>query len=274
VPISWPKQFHKSNKMENSNFSQSKTRKYFRFEKIATLTGFVVDCFTIISIIFALKLNEEINIYLPKFVTPELAFGIWVVATYTYFGFLHTHWERNRSDNNYYETFGKFIVKDLFQQFRKPALLFPFVVLLVILAGIIANSETLKIVATVIGVLLFIGFSAFGMASLSEAENNPVVDKKQKIEIDKNWDYLKKRIKIELSGYQWINISRLSDVAELLEIDVSAISYAYAKYAYENPSKVKYGYVHSHEDTESVTGTNKVLVNIELLDNEKYYFVS
>ena len=99
------------------------------------------------------------------------------------------------------------------------------------------------------------------------------LDKRSKKIIDDNWDYLKKRISIELSQEQWINILYLTDVAELLDIDVQVISYAFAKYAFENPGKVKYGTVCRYSDGEDVTGREYVLVNMKSLDSEKYYFL-
>jgi hypothetical protein len=260
--------------MASSKSGTNVASKVFQFDRVATIVGFTVDCITIISILLALKIDSEINIYLPRFITPELAFGIWVIATYTYFAFLHAHWEKNRSEKNYEETFGKFVVKDLIWHFHRPMMLFPLLVLLIILVWIVASSQTLLIVAGVIGFILFISIFTYAAMEAGTPISNKEIDKETKIVIDKNWDYLKKRIKIELTGYQWLDINRLTDVADLLEIDVSAISYAFARYAFENPSRVKYGYVYQRSDYEKVTGIERVLVNIEELDDEEYYFGS
>jgi len=56
-------------------------KKFFQFDQIARIIGFIVDVITLLSILFALKLNR---IDLPSFITPGLALGIWFIASYTY----------------------------------------------------------------------------------------------------------------------------------------------------------------------------------------------
>jgi len=116
------------------------TRKFFQFDKLALVLGFVVDSITLTSILLAISLPGG-SFTLATFITPGLAFAIWLLMLYTYFAYLHYYWEKNLTEQNLADKFSLFLVNDLLFQFRKPLLLFPAIILIIALFWIAVSAD-------------------------------------------------------------------------------------------------------------------------------------
>jgi hypothetical protein len=62
--------------------SKSAVKRFLQFDKFALILGFVVDSITLVSILLAVSLSGTVA--LASFITPVLAFAIWLLAVYTY----------------------------------------------------------------------------------------------------------------------------------------------------------------------------------------------
>ena len=264
---------------ESTPEKKSPVTKFFQFDPIARIIGFVVDVITLLSLLFAIRLN---SVDLPSFITPALALGIWCIASYTYLAYLHRYWEMKMLEKQFHRRFGTFLVGDLVLHFRSPFVLLPAFVLIIILVAILASNPTTISLSVILGVvlvpLLLIlggGYVLRVRAELEEEENESKNEKERnraRSFVDENWTSLRKRIKQELETKQWIDARSLSDIAMVQGIDDSALTYGLAKYATENAITVKYGYVRRRTDNRVVSGYQKVLIYLQNLNHDNYFY--
>ena len=239
---------------------------YFRmFTRLATIIGFIVDIITIVSILLAIRVSEEsLTIMFSGIpITPELAFSIWVLATFTYFGILHSIWERIEKSANGKGSFWNFLWKDLIVRFERPFLLLPIIVLILLLFWI---SAEIAIGIIIIGTIFIISLGVpFGMDLNDEKE-------RAKKLIDENWADIELRINLELDRQLWIGFSRLSDLATIWNFSDKFMDYALIKYAVANSDKAVYGHIYETRENEPITNS-KVLICLEKLEeNGTYYY--
>ena len=246
--------------------NKSTIKKFLQFDKFALILGFVVDSITLVSILLAVSLSGTVG--LASFITPVLAFVIWLLAVYTYVAYLHHHWETNLVQG-LEDKFSMFLVNDLLLRFRKPLLLFPAVVSVITLLWIAASADKSGSLVITLGMACFLGFAFLLAHRMTYGSTTSDGELKHKIE-DK-WSHLKKRIKVELSRKQWVSPYDLSDFAEVWGVPLKAMAYALAKYAVEYPNQTKYGRVYRLEDDQPVSGLENVLVNLENFEYDKYY---
>jgi len=254
----------------NSNYKPL-LKRVFQFERIATIIGFVVDTITLISILLALNLENK-SLTLPNIVTPGLAYGLWFITCYTYLAYLHYWWEKNRLEKGYHEKFSTFLLADLILRFRSPLALFPaFALIIILIALLVSNLAVLVPVSLFIGLPLATVFIV-KIGSTIDALRDEERKNKSKQLIDKNWISLKKRIKQELENKQWIDSGDLSDIAQVWEIGYMELGYAFAKYVFENATVARYAYVCGRSDKTCVSGGWRVLINLQNLDQDIYYY--
>jgi hypothetical protein len=86
--------------------------------------------------------------------------------------------------------------------------------------------------------------------------------------IEDHWDDLEERISIEFELYNWIEVSDLQDLADLLDVPLKSIEIVFAKYALIHPTKVEYGYLYN--DKGYKLSRWKVLVNSSLDPKDKH----
>ena len=244
-----------------------------KFDRIALVLGFVVDSFAIISIVMAIKISN-VSINLPGYISPGLAFTIWLIAGYTYLGLLHRYWENY--DEFSKNSFGNFIFVELAFHFKKPLLLFPGFILVVLLFWISSSSESRDIYNLLLGVFLIIIFFIMIIARILAADSNKnqeEVTQEHKDKINANWDFLKERITLKLEKNQWLKISDFDEVTDIWEIPTDTMHYAFSKYAFEYPEDVEYCYLYRNEDNKPV-GFGRVLVNIDSINEDLYWYSS
>jgi len=213
------------------------------------------------------------GIKLPPFITPGLAFVVWVLGAYTYCAFLHTHWEKNREGKTYSADFGRFLTQDLISRFRNPPILFPALVFVLSFFWILylADSSRMLFGTGVFVLLAGVLWLVYEVSSI--AEQGP--SKKFKQSVDKDWEFFEKQLDSKLSRRQWIDFLDLEDIAKVWDAPIDRIddmSYVLAKYAVEHLDTVAYAHVFRRDTEDCVSGQEKVLVNLERLDREKYYF--
>ena len=249
----------------------SKRKSFFlKFDKVALILGFIVDTITISSILLVIKI-PEVSINLSPIISPGLALALWVITGYIYLVLLHRYWESKDEFSN--RTFGVFLSEDLIFKFKNPILLFPWLILIVILFWIAFAFDPSGGLAGGLGAILFIIFfvSFFAYAMSTDDDEEPVTEE-EKGEIDKNWDFLIERINLKLKRNQWLTIHDLGEIADIWEISTSAMNYALTKYAFEFPEDVEYGYVHRREDDALISGRMPVLINLEMINDERYWY--
>lgn len=243
--------------------------KFFVFDKVALIIGFIVDTVTLVSILISLRLSSG-NFVLPHFVTPWTAFGIWILGEYIYLAILYSYWEKNCEDQRLKPTFFKFLTSNIILGFQNPFLSFLGLVSLLILIWI-AYSEHSMSIASIVGVAGFI-FAISAFIDILVNSMSVKIDDKQRKKIDENWNYLRRKIREKLARKQWLSFVDLEDVAVLWNIDLDDMVYALAKYGAENTPGVAFGDVYRREDDEKVNGDYSVLISIENINDEKYYY--
>ncbi|MBI5566638.1 MAG: hypothetical protein HY870_17185 [Chloroflexi bacterium] len=243
-------------------------KRILQFDRIATIVGFIVDVITLASLILALNLNP---LTLPRFLSPGLALGIWVIACYTYLAYVHYYWEKNRKQKRFRNQFSQFLLRDLIREFRSPAALFPAIVLAVLFVAVLSLDTALSTIALIAGIVLCI-VGPFALAIRSDSDTD---EKKAKRFAEENWAFVKKRVKQELSTKAWIDCNDLSDIALTWKVDNRAMQYVLAKYAAENALSTRYGGVYKKGDDGKgtlVSGSAKVLINLQNLDRTKFFY--
>ena len=97
-----------------------------------TIIGLIVDLIAITQII-AFTLNRSTNSsYLSVFIRPSVGVVIWGLAFFVYLAFLHLYWENHNADKNFSSKFFWFLVNDLVLKFKKPFLLLPVIIWVIV----------------------------------------------------------------------------------------------------------------------------------------------
>lgn len=246
---------------------------------IATGLGFIVDTIAILQII---SFNQSKENTTPFYASPELAFGIWIIAGFSYLAFLHAYWENNKQSCGFSSTFTNFLYKDLLLGFKRPSLLFPGVILILLLFAI-STSETSGFLTTMLSVSTLMGLIFLFMAKsdpyalgLTDDKNSSKeLSQNFKDEVENDWDFWAKRLNIELSRNFWITTSELEDITIAKGFEIHQIQYILALFAFKYPNKAKYGTVWSRNDgqgSDDKKVVSNALIDLESFNFDKYYF--
>jgi len=261
----------------NNQIDTNKVKKLFRFEKAALILGFIVDTITILTILLTITLPRADNL-LPSVITSWLALIVWILATYTYFAYLHHYWERNILKESLSEKFSVFIVDDLVFRFRYPWKLLPLPILIVLLALTSYTTDSYHIGLWIFSLVLvasmfkLIHFKSYLNKLAHEAEK----ELEQQRKSEENWKVVKEQIRVLLTREQFIDADDLEHALRVLRIPKENLSYFLAKYAIEYPEQTKFDNLYRKGTPsryrEESSMFEKVLINLELMDREKYYY--
>jgi hypothetical protein len=264
----------------NEEKTKSKFRSFLRFDAIALILGFVVDTITIVSIVLSLQI-PGISKNLPNFITPGLAFGLWILAVYIYFGFLQSIWDKHQGEKNFSERFSMFLADDLLFGFRHPALLFPAVVALVCLFWIASTDESGALLIMLSTVLLLFGgvflawlydYVAKQKAGINKGSGIPQEFKER---VSKEWRFLSSQINQLLAKEPYVDSEDLITISTLWEVPQEYMNYILVQFAIKNPKRTKFGslFFKSSDDGRfiDVNSGNKVLINLETIEESIYY---
>lgn len=260
----------------NNVTDTDKVKKLFRFEKAALILGFIVDTITIATILLTINLPRADNL-LPSVITPWVALIIWILATYIYLAYLHHFWETNISKENLSVKFSTFMVDDLFFRFRYPWKLLPLLVLIVLLGLISYTTDLYHIGLWVFSVVVIM--SLYNLIRFKRSLNRLTYETEQNREqqrkLDENWKVVKEQISVLLSREQFIDVDDLEHAVRVLGIPQDKLSYFLARYALEYPNQAKFDNLYQKGNLkyrEENSRFEKVLINLKLMDREKYYY--
>jgi hypothetical protein len=175
--------------------------------------------------------------------------------------------------------FRKFVLLDLFFNFREPNLLLPFigfvVTLFLILAavdpsgGLVTSAGVLSIIflAVVIFAKFWIGLFDFGTENGSPEEIKDLVED--------NWQFWEARIKSEFTRKVWLTSLDFNDLKISRGFSEEDFEYVLATYASKYPDQARFGsiidrYKQVRYAFEAIVEYN-ALVNLETLDQNRYY---
>lgn len=255
---------------------ETKLRAFFKFDTLALMVGFTVDTITLVTIVLSLQ-SPEISKNLPNFITPGFAFGLWVLAVYIYFAYLHSVWTKHQSERKYSEKFSLFLADDLLFSFRNPPLLFPAVVALVSLFWIASTESSgaflgaVGAILLVFGIPLMIGVYSYASTNWEETKNEKGIPQEFKDRVNAEWKFLSSQINGFLSKQMWVDTEDLSTIATVWEVPEYYMNYVLAQFAVKNPKKVNFGYLYKRDNDRPVNMGEKVLINLETIDREKFY---
>jgi hypothetical protein len=242
-------------------------KRILSFDKIALILGFVVDSITLALILLSIDVGSG-EFTVPSFISPWLAFSIWVLAVYTYLAFLHSYWEKHQADQNLSQRFRDFLLFDLILKFHNPLLSAPAIISIMTLFWIASYEPAIIGIIVVVAILSVIdAMITFGLSVVSGSASE-----ESKERVEDNWEYLKERIGHRLSRQQWISYNDLKDVAVIWDVPVHNMNYVLAKYATEHPTQTAYAEVRLRGDGAVISGDDPVLINLEKLDHDKYYY--
>jgi len=256
---------------------ESKSATFFKFDSIALIIGFIVDTIALASIVLSLQL-PEIRENLPNFISPGFAFGLWVLAVYIYFAYLHAVWEKTQSEKNYSEKFSLFLADDLLFSFRNPPLLFPAIVAFVSLFWVASTESTGVFLGAVIAILvmfgipLLIGLNSYVSDNRQETKKDSGIPEEFKEKINLEWKFLSSQINEILAKQMWVDSEDLGTIATIWEVPENYMNYVLAHFAVKNSRKTKFGYLYSRENDYPVNYGQKVLINLETLNRDKFYY--
>lgn len=233
----------------------------FKFSKIALVVGFIADSIALISILLALNLPNN-SIKLPNFINPWFAISIWAIAVYTYLSYLHFYWRKNLSSDQLSNNFNAFLGRDLFLKFRKPLLLFPALVFLIIFIWIVVFIPIILLIP-----VFFIFFVSIFFSITAETEADRRNKKWRKV-----IENVDKLIASRFPQFQWIGFEDLTEISKVFNLSSNQISYILALYALKYPDTAKYGKVYRKKDNVVVSGEYNVLINLKQIDCKKYYW--
>jgi hypothetical protein len=265
----------------NEEKKETKSSSFLRFDTIALILGFIVDAITIVSIVLAIQI-PEVTKNLPNFISPGLAFALWVLAVYVYFGFLRSVWDKHQAEKKFSDKFSLFLADDLLFSFRYPALLFPAVVALVILFWIASTDSSAMFLAFVVFVLLFGGIPFLMWLRQYVTDSKTVVKKAElkqentipqefKERVSKEWRFLSSQINELLAQQTYVDCDDLVAISTVWEVPPDYMNYVLVQFAIKNPRKTKFASLNSRRYDYSVNGGEKVLINLETIDESPYY---
>jgi len=247
----------------------------------ATIIGLVADIIAIVSVLLAIDIQGEgVKTLASKILITEWhLFGLWLIAGFTYLGFLYKVWENDKEKREYIGNFWFFLIYDFILKFRLPFYLLPIVVLLILFVWIFGASGA----KFLFFVLFFLGFLVTFIYILHirhEILVEQAIAEQRTIKdiIDKNWKTIENRILNEISHLPWIEVSRFRDLAIILQIDCTAFKMAFAKFSLIYPTEIFYGDVYKITERFEdglVRGdmiAENALISRSKFDYENFYF--
>lgn len=214
----------------------STTHRSLKFDKFALVIGFIVDSITIASIIGIIKAQDS-QIHLSRIITPGVAFGIWVLAFYLCIAIFHKHWKKEKAIRKYEDTFRLFLINDLIWRFRKPFLLLPIIILIILICGIVSISG---VFALPILVVFILACSITLILTKEDCLSNSSLDTGKEI-INGKWEVIKKRIEMELAVQIYsVSADNIKDLCPIWNISKKNLKDALIRYAAENIDAVYY----------------------------------
>lgn len=261
----------------NDENKETKSNSFLRFDTIALVLGFVVDIITILSIVFAIKL-PELSENLPNFISPGLAFALWLLAVYVYFGFLRSIWDKHQEEKKFSDKFSLFLADDLLFSFRYPALLFPAIVALIVLfwialldsSGMFPAFVFLALVFGSVGLYQYVTNNKVKVMKV-ESVHETVIPQEFKERVSKEWRFLSIQITELLAQQTYIDCEDLVAISTLWDVPQEHMSYVLVQYAIKNPKKTRFASLYSLPNGFPVKRGEKVLVNLETVDDSTYY---
>lgn len=270
--------------MQSKSLSRKKNSQKIRIAErvtwIGTIIGLIVDLIAIAQII-AFTLNQDIGFsYLNIFISPQVAFIIWFLAIFTYLGFLHLYWENHSSENNFSSIFLGFIFSDLILKFKKPFLLLPIIIWIIVGFPLLALVSIL--LQGLFTTILFLGLFILVIAKMMSfiARNSKVdltgrLTQETKDEIESDWIFLENRIKSELERKVFVSYKNFHDLEEVRGYDMQTLWYILALYASKNSDTSKFGALWKLSDDgsdPSLIDTN-VLADSRIFLSKNYYIL-
>jgi hypothetical protein len=162
--------------------------------------------------------------------------------------------------------------------FRYPALLFPALVALISLFWIASTDSSGAFLGITISVLLMGGgtslFLLYQYVSDNKAElkKDGGVPQEFKERVNKEWRFLSNQINQLLAKQTYVDYDDLSTIATLWEVPQKYMNYALVQFAIKNPKKTKFASLYSLNTNYPVNGEEKVLINLESINNSDYYY--
>ena len=258
----------------NDENKETKLGFFLKFDTIALILGFVVDTITIVSIVLSLRI-PEISKNLPNFISPGLAFGLWILAVYIYFGFLQSVWENHQGEKNFSGEFGMFLADDLLFSFRHPVLLFPAVVALVSLFWI-ASTEPSGAFLGILSALLLIFGGGFliGLYQYMADKKESGIPQEFKERVTKEWRFLSNQINELLVKQEYVDSEDLVTISTVWEVPQKYMDYILVQFAIKNPKRTKFAslyFIATDGHSVDINLGEKVLVNLETVKKSIYH---
>ena len=243
-----------------------------------TIIGLIVDLIAITQII-AFTLNRSTNSsYLSVFIRPSVGVVIWGLAFFVYLAFLHLYWENHNADKNFSSKFFWFLVNDLVLKFKKPFLLLP--VIIWVIVGFPLLSLVGMIFQSCLGTFLMLGVVILFVMKMSNLSLNDFqtdmmgrITETMKSEIENDWNFLENRIKMELDRSIIVRYTDFKDLEEVRSYDMRTFWYILALYASKNPESAKFGALWKVQGDDYKTSLVDVNVLVDLrnfLSNDYY----
>jgi hypothetical protein len=262
---------------------KKRAKKLKTAEKITwagTIIGLIVDLIAVSQIIAVLVSGNLHPSYMRFFITPSTGLVIWGLAFFTYIAFLHLYWENNIDKYGFASKFLWFLLKDLILNFKKPFLLLPFIIWMIV--GYPLLSLVSILLPSCYGTLLLLGGAFLFMAKIMNVSANDMktdilgrVTEATKKEIDEDWTSIENRIRVELERKLIVRYTDFSDLEEVRSYDMQTFWYILALYATKNPESVKFGALwkeNGEEDKPSLIDVN-VLVDSRILLSKGYLVI-
>ena len=256
--------------MSKAKSGKTRIKRAPSFDKLALILGFIVDSITLASILLAIDFKGS-QLALPNFITPGLAFVVWLLAVYTYIAFLHSYWSSHKAEKDLAETFAGFLGGDLILRFRSPWLLFPGLVSVVSLGWIIftANPDLLDCaLAAMVLLLLASGVLAWKSLRLFLADTSGTGFKNR---VENEWSFLEEQIQHRLAERPLVTYLDLEEIAEVWGVDCEKMGYVLAKYAVEHPDTTRYSLLRRRDTGESVSSV-RLLINLQSMNRDEYFW--
>jgi len=266
--------------MEDKSKQKDQPVKSSSLDVTLRVIGFIADITAIGSVLLAMKL-PNVGEVLPAFINPSFAFGIWLLGSYLYLSYLHKYWKENAGKTLWAKRFLVFLVGEFIIKFRRPFLLLPgFIWLLVLIAifmtvGVPTAIQVGALIALILALLSSPGwgpyFYKFFIEPLNKTENFDALNN-VRITIDTKWKKLKPSIKkkiIGLGSYRWLTINQFKEIMLTEALTEEMMKYALVKYASENPDDLYFGNVYQRKTYSTIIVEANVLVNRPVFDNDK-----
>ncbi len=263
--------------------NKKRTKKLKTAEKITwagTIIGLIVDLIAIVQIIAVLVSGNLSPSYMNFFISPGVGLVIWGLAFFTYIAFLHLYWENNNAEYGFASKFLWFLLKDLILDFRKPFLLFPLIIWIIV--GFPLSSLVSILIPSCFGTILMFGGILLFAAKIMNLNTRDIktdilgrVTEATKKEIDEDWTFIENRIMVELERKIIVRYTDFSDLEEVRNYDMQTFWYILALYATKNPKSVKFGALwkeNGEEGKPTLIDVN-VLVDSRILLSKDYHVI-